>query len=120
MIHEFEQDYLGFGRVRSRCNIRMFSENGEHLFLFEDINLGTSVTNASEQLATQMVAMFHYKPENCRFFETYREYDYDSVDEIEYSWSSKFYRLDKTEEIVWEAKYPKWKPAPEMREKFRL
>ena len=110
MKHEFEHDYLGFGWVRSRCNIRMFSDNGEHLFLFENIGIGTSVTNASEILATQMVAMFHYKPENCRFFETYSEYDYKSFDEINYTWKQK---LGRSGDYEWVAENAQWKPGPE-------
>ena len=109
MTKEIIHYYKGFGRVPSSCVIRIFSDDGEHFICFIDINEGTSVTNASEQLASEIVDKCRLNPGDCRFFETYKQYDYESIDEIEYTWEGKT------------AKYPKWKPSePEIREMFKL
>ena len=54
---------------------------------FESTMTGTSVTNASEQLATEIVAKEGLEPKNCRFFECYPEHD-GNVDEIDYIWNN--------------------------------
>lgn len=105
MIQKFEHEYLGWGIHRSRCNVRIFSDDGDHFILFEDLGIGTSVTNASELLATQIVAKMKYMPMDCKFFETYREYDYESIDEVEYSWRYE----PKTDS--WIARNARWKPT---------
>lgn len=53
---------------------------------FENIK-GTSVTNASELIATQIVEKEGLDPSMCRFFEWYPEYGGD-LDEIEYIWEN--------------------------------
>lgn len=106
MIEDFFHEYLGFGRVPSKCRIKIFSDNEENFICFEDIGEGTSVTNASEQLATEIVDQKDFIPSKCRFFETYSQYsNYESFDEITYQWT--FIRGR------WEAKLPDWKPAEE-------
>ena len=102
-MKEFYHDYLGFGRIKSQCLVKIVSTGKTHYILFENLGLGTSVTNASEQLASEIVAKYGFDPKECRFFETYSEYDYDSFDEIEYNWLNK--------KDGWEAKNPKWKPG---------
>jgi len=69
------------------------------------MDVGTSVTNASEQLAQEIVNLFSLRPQDCRFFETYSEFDYETFDEIEYDWWPDLYH--------WEARSPKWKPVIE-------
>lgn len=109
MTQDFIHEFLGFHRIPSSCRVLMFSDDGDHFILFEDIDDGTSVTNASEQLATEIVEKFKLNPGDCRFFETYSQYHHDTVDEIEYTWNGN------------EAKHPRWKPAPkEIRELFNL
>lgn len=107
MTQDFEHEYMGFGRVPSKCRVMIISRDGRHLICFEDLGIGTSVTNASEQLATEIVGIFNYDPKDCRFFETYNQYDYTSFDfdEITYDWE-----IIKEKSV---AKIPKWKPAPE-------
>lgn len=95
--------------VPSSVRVRIFSDDGENFILFEDINDGTSVTNASEQLASEIVEREGFNPGDCRFFETYSQYNYDSIDEIEYTWKGNV------------ARQPRWKPSePEIREMFDL
>jgi hypothetical protein len=108
MTQQFQHDYTGWNGVRSRCNVMIFSDDGDHFICFENLGIGVSVTNASEMLATQIVAMQGFIPENCRFFETYREYDNETFDEIEYTWKSKAGQDGKT---YWEAQTPHWKPG---------
>lgn len=109
MTKQFIHSFKGFGRVLSSINVRIFSDDGENFILFEDINDGTSVTNASEQLASEIVGKEGFNPPDCRFFETYSQYGYESIDEIEYVWNGK------------SASHPNWKPSePEIREMFNL
>lgn len=89
-MKKFYHEYKGFGRVPSRCEVRIIEDSVlGNLICFVNLGEGTSVTNASEQLATEIVNKFAYDPENCRFFETYTEYGYDTFDEIEYTWEEK-------------------------------
>jgi len=107
MKREYIHTFKGFGRVPSHCVVRIDSDKEalKHLILFIDTNDGTSVTNVSEQLASEIINKIGAEPENCRFFETYEQYDYDTFDEIVYKWEFK----DKE----WEASEPKWMPGPE-------
>ena len=106
---EISHSFKGFGRINSSCLIRIFSDDGETFICFIDIGNGTSVTNASEQLATEIIEKLRLFPGDCRFFETYRIYDYESIDEIEYTWEGKI------------ASSPMWKPSgPEIREMFNF
>lgn len=103
MTQEFNHEYLGYGRVPSECIVRKFTDDGDNFICFIDIGKGTSVTNASEQLASEMVNKFILRPEDCRFFETYQQYGYESFDEIKYSWQPNG--------SVWTASNPDWKPV---------
>ena len=107
---DFEHEFIAPNGVRSRCRVAIIEDDGDKLILFEDIAIGMSVTNASELIATQIVNKFNYHPSDCRFFETYREYNYDSLDEIEYDWKLN----ERTQK--WEARYPKWSSAEKLRE----
>jgi len=100
MINEFEHEFKGYGRVPSKCSVRIISEDLEHAIYFRDLNQGTSVTNASEQLAAEIVDLFDFNPEDCRFFETY---NCEEFDEITYTWEFKHNK--------WISNDPEWKPA---------
>ena len=82
---DFEHEFIAPNRVNSKCRVCVIEDDGDKLILFEDMNIGMSVTNASELIASQIVNKFKYHPEDCRFFETYPEYDYDTFDEIKYT-----------------------------------
>jgi hypothetical protein len=99
-MQEFQHEFKGFGRVPSTCSVKVISEGYGQAIYFEDLNHGTSVTNASEQLATEIVEALNLSPEDCKFFETYNREEFD---EITYDWE---FRRGK-----WEAKSPNWKPA---------
>lgn len=106
MTQKFYHKFKGFGMNPSRILVKIFSDDGENLILFEDINEGTSVTNASEQLASEIVNKMGYDPEECSFFETYSQYNYEDFDEIKYTWSKK-------SDGTWKAENPEWKPSSE-------
>lgn len=96
----FQHEYEGFGTHPSKCMIYIKKVTNprysDTMFVcFEDLGEGTSVTNASEQLATEIVKKMGLDPENTRFFETY---DRQQLDEITYSWKDL------------EASNPKWFP----------
>lgn len=99
MTKEFIYPFKGFGRVPSTCLVKIYEDDGETMACFIDLGDGTSVTNASEQLATEIVKEYHLNPVDCRFFETYQQYNYDDFDEIEYTW------------VNGKADSPEWKPC---------
>lgn len=96
----FQHEYEGFGTHPSKCMVYIKKVTNprysDTMFVcFEDLGEGTCVTNASEQLATEIVKKMGLDPENTRFFETY---DRQQLDEITYSWKDL------------EASNPKWFP----------
>lgn len=110
MIKEFIHVFKGFGRVTSQCLVRMYSDDGETKICFIDLGVGTSVTNASEQLATEIVNEYHLDHSDCRFFETYQQYDYETFDEITYSWRFEQRPFNTNR---WVAEFPIWHPCEE-------
>ena len=97
MVQQFEHEFLGYGRVPSKCLVRIYSDDGENYICFKDLGIGTSVTNDSENIASQIVNKFNYQPSDCRFFETY---DDETFDEITHNW---VYSRNK-----WVAYSPDW------------
>ena len=97
--------FKGFGTHDSEVLVHIKEQGSCTLICFEDINNGTSVTNASEQLATEIVALKELDPVNCRFFEYYG-YNGEEADVITYDWNGKeasnpdWRRLDP-EKIFW-------------------
>jgi len=99
MTHKFQHEFKGFGRVPSCCEVKIFSDDGEHLICFTDIGIGTSVTSATEQLVSEIVNNMELHPKDCRFFETYRTTD--TIEEITHQWCQ-----DKN--FKWIAENPDW------------
>lgn len=92
-LKTFVHNYRGFGNCKSRCRVHIKEVTnpryGDTTFVcFEDMGEGTSVTNFSEELATQMVRNLGLDPEKTRFFESYLNDDgkVRSLDEIKYHW----------------------------------
>jgi hypothetical protein len=106
MLTQFLYAFKGTNNISSQCNVRVFSDDGETFILFENMDIGQSVTNASELLATQITKKLGLNPNDCRFFETYSEYDYETIDEILYTWENGI------------ATNAFWKPAEEFRQYF--
>jgi hypothetical protein len=80
-IHE----YKGFGIHPSRCKIYIQTVGIQTWIGFENLGEGTSVTNASEQLASEIVEKELLNPISCKFFEWYPEYE-GNVSEVTYRW----------------------------------
>lgn len=69
-IHEFH--WLG-RRFVSRCQVDIFKKNDDTLVLFTDLGDGTSVTNASEQIATEIMKLKNLDPNKTLWAECYSE-----------------------------------------------
>ncbi|MBA7532320.1 hypothetical protein ES705_24546 [subsurface metagenome] len=83
ILHQFK----GFNVYDSECLIHIDNSDPEEILIcFEDIGKGTSVTNFSEQLATEIIALKGWDPGKCRFFEYYSK-RLEEVDEVVYEWS---------------------------------
>ena len=95
-MKKFRHEFKGYGIHPSTCSVYIHSDDDGHYILFEDLNEGTSVTNASEQLATEIVSLLKLDPFDCRFFEIYPQYKDSVINEISYTWSNR------------EACIPKW------------
>jgi hypothetical protein len=94
---ERKHNYKGFGVHASNCKVKII-RNGEGNFVLFTNGDGTSVTNASEQIATEIVERFNLDPLNTRFFENY-PYVPERIDEVIYNWNNGF------------ARNPQWRPA---------
>jgi hypothetical protein len=84
-MKSFRHEYKGFGVHHSACMVHIENIDGTNFIIFEDLSEGTSVTNASEQIATEVVKLLRLDPKECRFFETY-PYNESRLDEIFYTW----------------------------------
>jgi len=101
MKRDFIHKFKGYGRVPSKCRVHLDFTAGVMYICFEDMNDGTSVTNASEQLASEIVNDNNLDPDNCSFFESYD--DFGTFDIIEYDWKEK--------NGEWIASNPVWRPG---------
>jgi hypothetical protein len=113
-IKRFRYNFFGkYNDAPSSCIVKIFSEKGKHFICFdEEGNEGVSVTNASEQLATEIVNKMDYDPDDCRFFELYQETP-ETFAEITYNWEYKDDVDHRGLEyiVMFEASNPKWKPG---------
>lgn len=92
---EFVHEYKGFGIHNSECKVEIWtqimSDRKNAVILFTDLGKGTSVTNASEQIVTEiwqkcLPGLFHQK--DCLFLETY-DGDKNNVDIVVPTWSNE-------------------------------
>jgi hypothetical protein len=84
-MKNYVYEYLGYTRVLSKCRVYIRSTPSSTWIGFENLGFGTSVTNASELLASEIIKKEHLDPRSCRFFEFYPEYE-GNVDEVFYHW----------------------------------
>lgn len=80
-IRDFVHEFKGFGNCHSECDVTIWESETMNVVLFTDRGVGTSVTNFSEGLATQMKPIVT-RPV-IRFFEKYD--DNENPDEIFYT-----------------------------------
>lgn len=79
----FIHEYKGNGVHPSKCKVYINEVGTQTWVGFQNIE-GTSVTNASEQIATEVVENLLLNPLNCKFFEWYPEDG--MVSEVAYLW----------------------------------
>lgn len=79
----YTHHYKGFGIHPSKCRVYVKEVGTSTWVGFENME-GTSVTNASEQIATEVVENLMLNPATCKFFEWYPEDG--MVSEIFYRW----------------------------------
>lgn len=106
-METFTHNFTGFWGCDSKCKVHKTEIHGITHICFEELddNEGTSVTNMSEHLATEMVQRFNLVPGKCKFFESYpdnRHRKDRSFDEILYTWNGN------------KASQPNWLPAKNM------
>lgn len=99
-------NFLGFGIHKSSCVVEIYESNGKCFVLFVDTGNGTSVTNAAEQLITEIYEKHligKYSPNDILFAETYeadRNYpgflDNGHVDAIIPTWNGS-----QVEKVEW-------------------
>ena len=106
-LHHFQS----IGIRTDCCMVHIFENGNERHIVFEDIDGGMSVTNASEQIATEIVNEYKLDPDFCWFYETYQQFDYETFEEIEYNWVIG----DKD---VWTANSPVWKEDADFKNVF--
>jgi len=102
----FTHNFEGFWKCESKCKVYVEVIHGITHICFEELydNEGTSVTNMSEHLATQMIQELGVEPGTCKFFESYPDSmhrEKRSFDEVLYTWEGK------------KAKSPHWLPSKE-------
>jgi len=84
--HKFKSSING---TKSSCDVYVYSKNEKNYILFANTGEGTSVTNASEQIATEVINLLRFDPKDCEFFETYPEYQEEMyIDNITYNWEN--------------------------------
>lgn len=96
----FEHKYLGFGLHESQCMVHLIDAE-KTIIVFEDLSKGTSVTNAIEQLAGEMIALKSIDPDKVKFIEWYPYYDSSAEIEMTYN------------KLTREYKNPSWSPCEE-------
>lgn len=70
----FDHDFKGFGIHESKCHVDIFTlQDDRKVVLLSDLAIGTSVTNACEQIATEVRRLHDLDPATTLWAETYPE-----------------------------------------------
>ena len=83
----FNHTFKGFGSCPSECKVYVELIDCIHHICFEDLGIGTSVTNASEIIVTEIIQKYGVSPIFCRFYESY-SHENRTFDEITYCWKN--------------------------------
>jgi hypothetical protein len=99
----FMYDFKGYGGCKSKCKVSLIKEEHHTIVVFTDIGMGTSVTNYSEHLATQIRELLGLDPTTTLWAEEYHAGKKEhTLDQIQYNWdedAGKYYA-------------PKWRHIP--------
>lgn len=85
----FVHYFKGFGIHPSICRVHLFSFDENTIVVFEDMgwDTGTSITNASEQLANEIAELKNLHPNRTGWMECYPRYSKDfDIDRITYTY----------------------------------
>lgn len=95
---DFDFDFEGFGKCKSKCNIKVWTIQEKQFVLLTDLGVGTSVTNASEIIITKLYReVFRlYHKEDLIFAEMYTEDREEDIDLIIPTWIH-----DKVTNVEW-------------------
>jgi hypothetical protein len=115
----FKHHYKGFWGTESKCYVDIFqlekrTEHGhDTIVLFSALqdNEGTSITNASEFIATDIVVKYGVNVPSTLFVETY-PYNYDRDGE---RYDAVFYKYDMAQRKFHS---PEWKPLNKLDENY--
>lgn len=88
---EYDHEYLGFKTHKSKCNVKIWIINEHYAFvIFTDLGIGTSVTNASEQLVEEVyfksITQLGIDKSNVAFSEMYQESKVEDLDLVIPTW----------------------------------
>ncbi len=102
-LETFNHKYKGYGIHDSECIAHIYESNKVKFVLLQDIQSGTSVTNAAEQVATEVRKKKILDANTTRWFEIYPYYHPHTFDEIKFDYDTM------------EDKYsnPRWEPCKE-------
>jgi hypothetical protein len=101
--HEiFDHSFRGFGIHRSIVRVHLLQYEELTVILFQDLGVGTSVTNASEQLATEIHALKKLDHSKTTWFECYPYYSGNwDIDAISYAFDPVYQKYS----------WPAWSPV---------
>jgi hypothetical protein len=102
--NSFIHTFKGFGGCKSQCQVDVIQDNGKTIVVFTDIGVGTSVTNFSEFLATEMINKLSLNPDETLWAERYVHGKEETLDQILYHWDGFKYRK------------PEWRRIPGMKQ----
>ena len=115
----FTNEYKGFWGAESKCYVDVFQleELNKHghdtIVLFSALqdNQGTSITNASEKIATALMIEHDFNIPSTQFIETY-PYNYDRDGE---TYEAIFYKYDAVQRKFHS---PDWKPLNKVYDEY--
>ena len=87
----FDHNFLGFGTHPSICRVNIFFYDPYYIVVFQDLGLdtGTSITNASGQLATEIARLKNLPNDKTVWMECYTDQNRFDVDAIFYNYDPK-------------------------------
>lgn len=101
-LKEGSHDFKGYGIHDSKINYHIYQTDDAKVVVLIDLGKGTSVTNAAEQLATELTVAENLNHKEVKWMELYPYYNHSAA------W------IDfKYDEMSEEYSSPDWTPVPE-------
>jgi hypothetical protein len=107
-MEEYVLDYSGPGGHASQCQITIYPKSG--LVIATDLGTGTSVTNAVEQIASEVLKRHHMEPDKLFFIEHYTQGPYGPQETADLV----IFDQADTDQIRKDSllRSPRWQPLP--------